>query len=298
MIPRLSRAEFNVLSGSAPESRGRQASSHQTSPPHVYTRTRVHGRAHVSARSHTAARSVVAYAARKYTRCPVATSTYFKEENAESQYRKNAGYFDISNNDVLYLSCKLYENKNEEFCRIKLCRAKWKKKSRLFSLLFFREVQIRDSLVQLLRARNCEDAKKYRIVLNNRRRRESKFFFFISIREKVPDFWSTLYTRTRRSALVGSPQFALRELAVGTVTSATKPFGSLSLLCFPSTRCSSRILTAKEVTDGHAIIRNSFSEDDYDNLAKLVFFLPLRWQIEIKKNLRKYFSNPFHALAK
>lgn len=39
MIPRLSRAGFNVLSGSAPESRGRQASSHQTSPPHVHTYT-------------------------------------------------------------------------------------------------------------------------------------------------------------------------------------------------------------------------------------------------------------------
>lgn len=73
--------------------------------------------------------------------------------------------------------------------------------------------------------------------------------------------------------LVGSPQFALRELAIGTVTSATKPFGSLSLLCFPSTRCPSRILTAKEVTDGHAIIWNSFLENDYDSLAKLFSYL-------------------------
>lgn len=47
---------------------------------------------------------------------------------------------------------------------------------------------------------------------------------------------------------------------------------------------SSRIFTAKEVTDGHAIIRNSFSEDDYDSLARSFFFLPLKWQIEITKN--------------
>lgn len=102
--------------------------------------------------------------------------------------------------------------------------------------------------------------------------KESKFFHFYT-REKVPDFWGTLYARTRRSALVGSPQFALRELVVGTVTSATKPFGSLSLFCPPPIHTmflSSRIFTAKEVTDGHAIIRNSFSEDDY-SLARSSF---------------------------
>lgn len=87
MIPRLSRAGFNVLSGSAPESRGRQASRPLH---HTYTRTRVHGRAHVSARSHTAARSAVAYAARKYTGCPVIIGTYFNEEDTEGRCRKNA----------------------------------------------------------------------------------------------------------------------------------------------------------------------------------------------------------------
>lgn len=47
MIPRLSRAGFNVLAGSAPESRGRQPSSHQTS---LYTHTH-HVRTYTHART-------------------------------------------------------------------------------------------------------------------------------------------------------------------------------------------------------------------------------------------------------
>lgn len=61
MIPRLSRAGFNVLAGSAPESRGRQAgrqpSSHQTSLQtrtpvyvHVHARKRAHNREYTRAR--------------------------------------------------------------------------------------------------------------------------------------------------------------------------------------------------------------------------------------------------------
>jgi len=44
MIPRLSRAEFNVLSGSAPESRGRQAGRRAATRPlrHTYTHTYTH----------------------------------------------------------------------------------------------------------------------------------------------------------------------------------------------------------------------------------------------------------------
>lgn len=50
MIPRLSRAGFNVLAGSAPESRGRQPSSHQTSP---HTRARVYTRVHANTHVYT-----------------------------------------------------------------------------------------------------------------------------------------------------------------------------------------------------------------------------------------------------
>lgn len=57
MIPRLSRAGFNVLAGSAPESRGRQPSSHQTSPyTRVYiraARTCVHACVHVHMDTYT-----------------------------------------------------------------------------------------------------------------------------------------------------------------------------------------------------------------------------------------------------
>lgn len=85
---------------------------------HTYTRTRVHDRAHVSARSHTAARSAVAYAARKYTGCPVATGAYFSEENTEGHNVKRS-CFDIPNNDVLYLSHKLVRG-NDGFPMVEL----------------------------------------------------------------------------------------------------------------------------------------------------------------------------------
>lgn len=52
MIPRLSRAEFNVLAGSAPESRGRQPSSHQTS---LHTRTHSSTEAYIGVHRYTQA---------------------------------------------------------------------------------------------------------------------------------------------------------------------------------------------------------------------------------------------------
>lgn len=59
MIPRLSRAGFNVLAGSAPESRGRQPSSHQTS---LYTYTRIYtGRVYVYTRVYTRANTLNTY---------------------------------------------------------------------------------------------------------------------------------------------------------------------------------------------------------------------------------------------
>jgi len=60
MIPRLSRAEFNVLSGSAPESRGRQAGRRAATRPlrHTYTHTYTHTHIHTEAHIHTYVRAV------------------------------------------------------------------------------------------------------------------------------------------------------------------------------------------------------------------------------------------------
>jgi len=87
MIPRLSRAEFNVLSGSAPENRGRQAGEQ---PPdlsatrthihtHTYTRARVQRtrtrrtRAHTFPRDRTRPLAPPLRTPRGYTGCPVPT---------------------------------------------------------------------------------------------------------------------------------------------------------------------------------------------------------------------------------
>lgn len=138
---------------------------------------------------------------------------------------------------------------------------------------FLERFEFETRIIQLFRAWNREDAKIRGIELNNRWGNVQILPLWFERKCLTSEAHCIL---EHDEVLVGSPQFALRELAVGTVTSATKPFGSLSLLCFPSTRCSSRIFTAKEVTDGHAIIWNLFSENDYGSLTKLFFFFTFK----------------------